>query len=283
MFDWEDLRHFLMLAREGSLSAAARKLHVDHVTVARRIAALEHDLTLKLVDRRARSYALTAEGARLAVLAENFQNHAAEIDRFARAASGGIAGKVTISAPPGLAMRFVAPHLADLRHAHPQLTLVLRGEMRLAALDRNEADIAVRLSRPQQGALTIRKIGEMPFGLFGTADWRSRPAEEWVFITNEPDQHGLPQQEWLRRIVGSRSIGLMTDDVESQIAAARAGLGLAALPLYAAATAPELVAYEAPPLSRDIWLVVHDDMRMAPAVRLVADHLAAAIGRDLPA
>src|SRR5262245_44615909 len=69
MFDWEDLRHFAALARENSLSAAARRLGVDHATVARRIGALEAALGLRLVDRRPRSYALTADGTRIAALA----------------------------------------------------------------------------------------------------------------------------------------------------------------------------------------------------------------------
>ena len=69
MADWEDLRHFVALAREGTLSAAARMLGVDHATVARRVAALEADTGLKLIDRRARSYQLTDDGKRIAATA----------------------------------------------------------------------------------------------------------------------------------------------------------------------------------------------------------------------
>ena len=68
MFDWEDLRHFNVFAQEKSLSAAARQLRVDHATVARRIAALESALRLKLVERRPRAYFLTADGERIAEL-----------------------------------------------------------------------------------------------------------------------------------------------------------------------------------------------------------------------
>lgn len=62
MANWDDIRLFLELAREGSLSAAARRLKVDHSTVARRIATLERDLGLRLFDRLSRGYALTEEG-----------------------------------------------------------------------------------------------------------------------------------------------------------------------------------------------------------------------------
>jgi len=119
MFDWEDCRSFLALAETGSLSAAARKLKVDHVTVARRVAALEASLALKLIDRRARATALTDEGLRLAALAQQFVQAEEAVARYVRAASPEIGGEVVISAPPGIATRLIAPCLIELRAAHP--------------------------------------------------------------------------------------------------------------------------------------------------------------------
>src|SRR5262249_51527761 len=112
MFDWEDLRYFAALTREGSLSAAARALKVDHATVARRVAALEDALGMKLVDRRGRSYELTADGERIAALASRMEDEADTIGRAARAVRPGLTGEVSISAPPNLASTFIAPRLA---------------------------------------------------------------------------------------------------------------------------------------------------------------------------
>jgi len=84
MIDWNDLHHFVVLAREGTLSAAARALHVDHVTVARRVAALEAATALKLVDRRARSYALTDDGRRIATAASTMVEAAFAVGRAAQ-------------------------------------------------------------------------------------------------------------------------------------------------------------------------------------------------------
>jgi DNA-binding transcriptional LysR family regulator len=100
MFNWDDLRHFGVLAREGSLSSAARRLKVDHATVARRIASLEASLNLKLVDRRTRSYLLTPDGERIAAIAAQMEENAFSIDRAARAEQPGLVGEVTSKYPP---------------------------------------------------------------------------------------------------------------------------------------------------------------------------------------
>ncbi|MBV1702874.1 MAG: LysR family transcriptional regulator [Hyphomicrobiales bacterium] len=283
MFDWEDYRHFLSLAGEGSLSAASRVLQVDHVTVARRIAALEASLGLKLVDRRARSYNLTAEGERLASLGQGFTDTSQAIDRFARATRPDIGGEVAVSAPPGMAVRLIAPSLVALRAQNPLISLRLSGEMRQASLARGDADLAIRLSRPEDNALVARKIAEMPFGIFGTTRWRELPQSDWAFITYEPNRDDLPQHKWLQAIIGCRSVVLRSNDVESQSAAAAAGLGLAVLPRYWAALAPNLIEYDvgAGSISREVWLVIHGDLRNTPAIRVVADHLAQVLANAL--
>lgn len=287
MFDWDDLRHFLAYARAGSLSAAARDLGVDHVTVARRIAALERDLGLRLIERRARASVLTEDGQRLAVAGADVRAAAAKLERLLRSGDDMVAGTVTVSAPPSLASRVVAPSLSALMGEYRGLSVTLRGELRSASLGLNEADVAIRLTRPREGALTIRKVATLTFALYARASWWERPASELVFVTGDAATEGLPQQRWLAEIVGGRRVALRTDDIESQIAAARAGLGVAVLPVYAARDHADLVAGDGPTFARDVWLVVHDDVRAVPAVRLTADHLAqtlpAIVGSPSPA
>lgn len=103
MADWENLRYFAALAQAGTLSGAARQLHVEHATIARRIAALETELNLKLVDRRGRRLSLTVDGERIAALVEHMEKDAQAIDRAAESARSELTGDVTISAPPALA------------------------------------------------------------------------------------------------------------------------------------------------------------------------------------
>src|SRR5580700_6030214 len=167
MSDWEDIRHFVALAREGTLSAAARTLGVDHATVARRVAALETSTGLKLVDRRARVTTLTEDGRRIAAIAAPMEEAAFALSRTAQAAKPGIDGEVTISAPPNFASAVIAPQLVRLRQRHPGIRIKLMGEKRRASLSRREADVAVRLLRPVESGLFVRKIGSFGFSLYG--------------------------------------------------------------------------------------------------------------------
>ena len=275
--DWQDLRHFAALAQEGSLSAAARRLEVDHATVARRVAGLEAALGLKLVDRRARSYVLTDDGRRIAGIAGRMETVAFELDRAAQGAQAGLAGPVTISAPPTLAATLIAPRLAELYGAHPGIRVKLIGEKRSASLSRREADIAVRLSRPTEKSLVARRVGRLDFALFAAPAYlRAHTPAEFDFIAYDDMMDDSPQQKWLRSLAGDRPIVFRASDLEVHRATAKAGIGIAALPRFFGEADPGLARLDpgGRSVSRDIWLAVHRDLRQAPLVRASLDFLA---------
>ena len=282
MFDWQDLRHFAVLARLGSLSAAARELGVDHATVGRRVAAFEQALRLRLIDRLPRSCPLTKDGLAIAALAARMEEVAQTVRRRARGATLPLSGRVRISAPPALAALWIAPHVAELRAAHPELEIVLLGSTALAALDRGEADIAVRLLRPKEKGAVARKIGTMRFGAYAHARHAARPPAQWEFVAFDEALDHLPQQMWLRRILAGRPVAFRTNDQLGQLAAVRSGIGVAVLPTTLGEDDPDLVrvaiAPEPPP--RDLWLITYPDLRRSPAIRTVMDFLAACIARD---
>ena len=276
MSDWENLRHFVVLAREGTLSAAARVLGVDHATVARRVAALEAETGLKLVDRRARNYQLTDDGRRIAATAMPMEEAAFAVGRAVQAAKPGLRGEVSISSPPSLANALIAPRLFQLRRQHPGIRIKLIGEKRTASLNRREADVALRLSRPQEPGLIARKIGSFGFGLYGASSYlKATPRHAFAFIAYDDSMDDAPQQKWLQAIAAGGEIVLRTNDLENQATAARTGLGIAVLPHFLGATDPTLERYDATPAppGRDVWLLVHRDLRQAPLVRAVMDFL----------
>ena len=208
MADWEDLRHFVVLAREGTLSAAARLLGVDHATVARRVAALEADTGLKLVDRRARSYQLTDDGRRIAATATPMEEAAFAVGRAVQAAKPGLRGEVSISSPPSLANALIAPQFR-LRQRHPGIRIKLIGEKRAASLNRREADVALRLSRPQEAGLIARKIGSFGFGLYGAPAYLKQTSRHaFSFIAYDDGMDDAPQQKWLQAIAAGHEIVL---------------------------------------------------------------------------
>lgn len=283
MPDWENIRHLAALAAGGSLSAAARALGVDHATVARRVAALEQELSLKLIDRRGRRIALTTEGERIAGLAGAMDAAARGMERIAAGASGELSGEVTISAPPALAAAMLTAPLAELGREHPALTIRLIGETRTISLDRREADLAVRLTRPVVGDLTVTRLGAMPFRFYASPDYLARtPAEAWRFVGRDDRS---AQQSHIETVAAGRPIGFVGSTSEIHRAAALAGAGLALVPDFLIDDTTGLVAVEtgAPPFALDIWLVVHTDLKTAARVRVVMDRLRAAFAVSSPA
>jgi DNA-binding transcriptional LysR family regulator len=277
MFAWDDLRYLAAFARHRSLSAAARQLKVDHVTVARRIAALEDALKLKLVDRRQRSYRLTGDGERIVAQASAMETAAFAVERTARGRQPEPAGEVVLSAPPGLASLLIAPQLATLRTRHPGIRLRLVGEKRTASLTRREADIALRLSRPSERDLVIRKVGALTFGLYASPGYlASHAPPAFEFIDYDDSLTAAPQQVWLQAFAGTRPIVLRASDIESHRAAARAGVGIAALPRYLGDVDEGLrrIDVASAPATRDVFIVVHRDLARAPLVRPVLDFVA---------
>lgn len=283
--DWDDLRHFCALASAGSLSAASRQLGVEHATVARRIASLEQALGIPLVDRRGRRWTLTPDGARIAAMAERMAIEARAVRRAADGARSDLSGSVTISAPPVLATEVLTAPLVDLQVRHPQLTIRIIGEARAASLDRAEADIAIRLKRPEDGALTITKLGEMRFRLYASPAYlAATPEPDWHFIGYDGPMDSAPQQVALAAVAGARPFSFQASTVEIQQAAARAGAGIAALPDFMGQRDPGLVPVvpDVPLITREIWFVVHSDMIRAAPVQAVLRRLRAVFGQATP-
>ncbi len=279
MLDWQDLHHFLALARAGSLSAAARALKLDHATIGRRVAALEADLSLRLIDRLPRRCPLTEDGVAIAALAEEMERAAQAIERRARGAAPGLGGTVRVSVPVSLAAPCIAPRIAHFRQAHPNLKLVLTASPFFAALDRGEAEVAVRMARPEPSEAVARKIGTMRFAAYAAKGYAVLPPESWEFIAFSPALAHVPEQLWLRRILAGRPIALEASDHFNTQAAARAGAGIAVLPCLMGDPDQDLerVPIEPAPPARDLWLMTYPDLRRSPAIRAVMEFLAGCI------
>ncbi|MDL2400046.1 LysR family transcriptional regulator [Rhizobium mayense] len=284
MIDWQDLLHFASLARTGSLSAAARELGVDHATVGRRIAALERALDLRLIDRRPRTSPLTADGRAIAELVAGMEDNVEAIRRYSKSAVAGLSAAVKISAPPSIAAHLIAPKALGFRAEHPDITLTIAGVTRRAALDHGEADIAVRMSRPEESDLLVRRVGVMRFGLYAVPEIAKTPEESWVFIGYDAALDHLTQQTWLRSLLAGRPIVFRAGDVFGQLQAARAGLGVVALPAFLGDGEAGLTRLqtEIPSPTRDLWLVTYPDLRRSPAIRAVMDFVSETIGRSCP-
>jgi DNA-binding transcriptional LysR family regulator len=272
LLGWDDVRFFLAVVRHGGLSSAARALAVEHSTVSRRVAALEARIGVRLFDRLPHRWTLTGEGAVLLGPAERMEQ---EAFAFGRAATG--AGKVRavvrVTAPPAFASHFLVPQLAARAAQWPDAEIEVVSEVRMANLHRQEADLSLRFSRPEELGLIARRLGTLAFRLYATAAWLSRPEADWHFLGYGGALREVPHQRMLADLAGPRPFVLRSNDLLAVHRACRAGLGLAMLPRFVAGEDRELIEVPkvAPAVTREIWLIVHPDVRRSARVRRLAD------------
>jgi DNA-binding transcriptional LysR family regulator len=273
--DWNNLKFFLALAETGSLSGAAKQHRVDHSTVARRVEALESELGVRLVERLTRSYRITVEGERVREQARKVKAGIAEIVRLARDTDTSPERIVRVSGPPTLLSRFLAPRLLSLQKEHPGLRIDLVGEARMANLSQGEADLALRLVRPREKGIVARRLAVVGHALYGSRERVARRANDQDYLGYDESLDHVPQQRWLKALVGDRGFALRSNDLITLVTSARAGLGLAVLPCIMANQEPELVEVptEPPPPSRELWLAFNRDVGRSPAVRAVINRI----------
>jgi DNA-binding transcriptional LysR family regulator len=283
--DWDDVRVFLVFAQAGSLSGAARRLGVNHATVARRLAELEQAFGGRaLIEKRADGYALTPAGE--AALAEARRMElAAEAFRRAADAAEDMTGPVRVSAVVSFADHVLAGPLARLAQAHPGLRLELAGESRNVRLGRGEADIAIRFGgRGAEDEALVRQLGVVGYHLYGAAAYLARtpPAARRLIGFSETPDAAPTAAARLAELAGGAPFVLRCSTFAAQASAAAEGLGLALLPPYVADRTPGLA--RAQPgaeraWSQPVWLVLRADVRRVARVRRVADALAEEIRR----
>lgn len=175
--DWDHLRIFLAVARHGQLLAAARKLGLNHATVARRLDQLEDALGTRLFDRRPAGSVLTQAGEELLPRAELIEAQMLTLSDAARVSGQAIAGTVRIGAPDGLGSYFLAAELGRLAQIHPALTIELVPLPRTFSLSRREADLAICLDAPTEGRLIVSRLSDYTLSVYASPDYLSRHGE----------------------------------------------------------------------------------------------------------
>lgn len=271
--DWDDLRIAAAVARAGTFSGAAAELGLDATTVARRIARLEAALAFPLfraADGRRRP---TAQGAEILAHVEAMSAHAAAI-RAVQPAGEGVAGHVRVSATANICDRVLAPHAAALLKAHPGLSLSILASDANASFSRYEADMAVRMARPQKGGFAIRRLAALPLVL-----WEPEaPSGDTIVCAYPESLDGTPEMAELARL-GLADRARFRSNSVGAIRAVLASGG-------AAAVLPDPGGSEALPLRRtplqgyrEAWLLIQPHLRKDPAARCVAGWIADCFAR----
>ncbi len=265
--EWSDLRYVLIVARAGTLAAAARRLGVDQTTVARRLAGAQAALGARLFERRDGALYPTKAGEQAIARAAQVEQEVAALERGVAGGDALIAGIVRLTAVPILTNRLLIPAAPTLLARHPRLRVELIAEPRNLSLTRREADIALRLARPETGAALTRRIGRVDYAVYAR---RRRNAGALPWISYEEGLNHLPQARWIAAQDAEPS-PLLLNDAEAIVQAVRAGIGKSLLPCFVGDREPGFRRLSRVVLSRDIWLLVHRDLRAQARVAAVID------------
>ena len=275
--NWDDLRVFLTLAREGTLTTAAKALGVSHPTVARRVQALEKQIGARLFERLPDRFAPTSAGEQLLADTEAMEKAALSIHRRSAGLSDAVSGVVRLSAGEAMAA-LIARHLPELRRQLRQIEFEVIASHTLANLSRREADLLIREQVPELGGIVTRKLGRVAYAVYAGRDFKvscttSAALGALPWIGFDDDHSHFPGQQWLReRLAGQRPV-VRGNNWLVLLEAARAGAGLAVLPCYLGDPEPALrrVGGVIADVFADQWLLVHRDLRALPRVRAVMD------------
>ncbi len=288
--NWDDLRVFLAVARAESLSAAGRALRMDPATVGRRIARLEQSVGLPLFAKSPQGYALSEAGSRL-------RRHAEEAEAALHAAGESLAGsterlsgQVRIGAPDGCA-NFVLPQVcAALAEANPELEIQILALPRVVNLSKREADMAIAVSPPSAGRLSVQKITDYRLALAahrdylarhgpvrGLADLRGRRVVGYI-----PDMIFDKELDYLADL-GLDSVPLASNSVAVQFQWLRHAAGVGVVHRFAMPAAPDLdlLLPQEVSLTRSFYLVRHADDRRLTRLSRFARELVAGLRREV--
>lgn len=288
VYDWDDLKPFLAVARHGSTVAAAKALGVSQATVHRRLAELERRLGCQLVQRHPGGYRLTKLGTDALARAERVEDAAAAFARQILASKNDLRGIVRLTCPEAFGSRLMRSGLLDRFHAqHPEIAVELALSDRSLDLGKGQADIAIRAEEPRDPNLFGRKIADSQWAMYASETYVARRGRierlqdlarhAVVGFDGELADHraGL----WLRSVAPKARIAARCSSLPALLLAARSGSGVALLPTVVGDSEGDLVQVFGPvrEVVTPFYLLMHRDLRRTPHVRALFDFIVSEI------
>jgi DNA-binding transcriptional LysR family regulator len=280
---WDFYRTFLSVLQEGSLSAAARELGLTQPTIGRHIDALEEATGSQLFTRSPNGLLPTDAALELQPYAETLAATSAALLRTASAQRERVAGTVRISASEVIGVEILPAILAPLLDANPDLHIELSASDAIEDLLNREADIAVRMAEPIQGALIVRRIGEIPLAFHAHRRYLDRHGTPQTMA--DLAHHRLigfdRQTAYIRMMTkryplpDSMAFSFRADSGLAQLSALRSGLGIGICQTGLARQNPDLVHVlpDAFAIPLGMWVAMHESLKTSPRCRVTFDAL----------
>jgi DNA-binding transcriptional LysR family regulator len=287
--DWALLRAFLEVAQAGSLSRAAAALGTSQPTLSRQIATLEAEVGQALFERTTRGMRLTKAGEAMRFPAQRMREHAQNFALVAGGHAQTLAGTVRVTASEIFSAYVLPPLLRKLRDSHPEIQIELVASNTLENLLERDADIALRMVRPQQAALIARRLPDQPLAMYAHRDY--------LAAFGKPSAANMLQHRWVGfdrsdlMLRGFRAAGFRVNRdlfgfrCDNQIVAWQAvlaGMGIGAGTHRVAALTPQLTRVlpkiVIPPMP--MWVTAHRELRGTPRLKIVFDALAEALSAN---
>ena len=279
MDNWDELRMFLAVAEGGTVRAGADALGVNHATIIRGIGRLEEKLNTKLFEKPTTGYRLTDAGGDIVELAAQMATASSQIEARIFGRDQSVSGPLRFTLPVSLATDLLMPTLAEFRNTYPDIALEIIGSGSVVNLLNREADVALRVvvgdGTPPDN-LYGTKLCEFHMGYYVRDHLAARSSPvAWLLGPNEV----VPSGWHPKRGITMSATPIRFAEMRSQFEAARVGMGITQLPCFLGDADPLLVRVPEAPVWRagDIWLLTHGDTRRTKRVRLLCDHLRAAI------
>jgi DNA-binding transcriptional LysR family regulator len=293
MFDWDDLRHFLAVARSGSTTAAARLLDVDQSTVQRRLAELERRIGQPLAVRRPTGYRLTPFGEQLLPHAQRVEQSIQALEQAVRSSARELTGVVRVTCPEPIVYRLSRSQLLErFRSLHPGLQVEFLMSDRYLDLGKGDADVALRSGDTVDNQLVGRKIGDSLWAIYGSHAYverhgrplRTEDLAQHALVGFDDSMAGHRTAAWLRQVAPDARLAATAGSVLGLVASAKAGMGLAPLPTALGDAEPELVRVLGPiPELARIWRILTTKrLRRTPRVSAFFDFMAGEVAALRP-
>ena len=283
---WDDLQFVLAVAEGGSLAAAARALGVNHTTVLRRLIAFEERLGVRLFERHASGYRLSAESKHVLSTIRGIDKSVQGLERAIAGQGADFEGSLRLTSTDSLFKSVLIRHVQSFRARHTAVILdlnVTNTRLNFAKLD---ADITVRPAKVLPPDLAGEKVSDLTFMIYGAPSYLAgNPSADladhtWLGLT-EPLMHSPPGQ-WQENAVPEASVVVRSDSFVTLADMAAAGMGLAMMPCCLGDTTPGLVRAKLFPAApqTSLWIAAHPDLLRSPHVQTFTRFFFEALSED---